>query len=73
MTEISIENKAFVFCCNGDPSAVIWNPYNQVVQCGRCGHIYWPEPYDRSKRTNPQKEYIGICIGASVSKGECSE
>ncbi len=27
---------------NGYP--VFWNPFNMVVQCHACGHVYVPEP-----------------------------
>lgn len=32
-------------CCNSDPKAIEWNPYNQVVQCHNCGHVYVPKVY----------------------------
>ena len=25
--------------------SVMWNPYNKVVQCHKCGHIYVPKKY----------------------------
>jgi hypothetical protein len=33
------------YACVGDAEyPVMWNPYNKVVQCHNCGHIYVPEP-----------------------------
>ena len=34
-------------CCNYEglstmPHPVCWNPYNKVVQCHNCGHVYSP-------------------------------
>lgn len=38
-------------CCNKDPKAIGWNPYNEVVQCHHCGHIYVKKVYGKlSKR-----------------------
>ena len=39
-------------CCNyvglgTMPHPVCWNPYNEVVQCHNCGHVY--EPVDRKQ------------------------
>jgi hypothetical protein len=31
-------------CEHGEP--VYWNPYNQVVQCHRCGQIFEPRELD---------------------------
>ena len=33
----------FLDCLHED--AVKWNPYNKVVSCHRCGHIYIPKKY----------------------------
>ena len=33
-------------CCDyHDPTAVQWNPFNEVVQCHNCGHVYMPKEY----------------------------
>ena len=32
---------AFVECLHED--AVKWNPYNEVVQCHRCGEVFIPQ------------------------------
>lgn len=32
-------------CCKENPDAIKWNPYNEVVQCHRCGRIYLPKVY----------------------------
>ncbi len=32
--------------------AVKWNPYNKVVQCHRCGHIYVPYDYEVKENGN---------------------
>lgn len=34
-------------CCNKDPKAIEWNPYNKVVQCHHCGHIYVKKVYGK--------------------------
>lgn len=42
---------AFVMCCRDaklDPEAVKWNPYNKVIQCHVCGHVYVPNNYSAS-------------------------
>lgn len=31
-------------CCGNDPKVVYFNPYNEVVQCHSCGHVYEPKP-----------------------------
>lgn len=34
-------------CCNkAQTGAIDWNPYNQVVQCHACGHVYLPKNYE---------------------------
>ena len=38
----------YVACVAGADYPVMWNPFNKVVQCHNCGHIYVPEPL-----TNP--------------------
>ena len=43
------ESPPVVPCCSyvcdaGSDYPVMWNPYNKVVQCHNCGHIYYPEP-----------------------------
>ncbi len=30
-------------CCDYSPKAVFWNPYNKVVQCHNCGHVWEPK------------------------------
>ena len=32
--------------CEHPGDAVMWNPWNKVVQCHRCGHIFLPAPVD---------------------------
>ncbi|WP_175596778.1 hypothetical protein [Bacillus sp. MRMR6] len=31
-------------CCDKvvETNSVYWNPYNEVVQCHNCGHVYTP-------------------------------
>jgi hypothetical protein len=31
-------------CCGNAASAVYYNPYNHVIQCHNCGHVYEPKP-----------------------------
>ena len=33
----------YIACIAGADYPVMWNPYNKVVQCHNCGHIYVPE------------------------------
>lgn len=42
-----IPTKAQTPCCGYTPAPgvewpVMWNPFNEVVQCHNCGHIYEP-------------------------------
>jgi hypothetical protein len=32
-------------CCKRDPIAIKWNPFNKVIQCHQCGHIWVPVDY----------------------------
>ncbi len=32
-------------CCGKNAEAIHWNPYNEVVQCHHCGHVYVPKLY----------------------------
>ena len=32
-------------CCKSDPIAIKWNPFDKVIQCHQCGHIWVPVDY----------------------------
>lgn len=32
-------------CGENHEESVMWNPYNKVVQCHQCGHIWVPKEY----------------------------
>ena len=34
-------------CCN---RAVFYNPYNEVIQCHVCGHVFVPKDYQSSEQ-----------------------
>lgn len=44
--------KRDVKCCGYyDPSVVKWNPFNKVIQCHNCGHIYEPKEYEKGSKS----------------------
>lgn len=49
MTEDKFELSRKIDCCENaakDPTAIYWNPYNEVIQCHSCGHVYVKQYYD---------------------------
>lgn len=47
--------------CDTDHSPVFWNPYNNVVQCHRCGATYSPNSVlTPSDPAQPSNDNIGV-------------
>lgn len=42
-------NRVEKVCCEiaKETETIKWNPYNEVVQCHSCGHVYVPKDYSK--------------------------
>lgn len=56
--------------CGHPDDGVMWNPWNEVVQCHRCGHVVevnWAEEAHRlAKAIRLTQEYVGDQILPSI-------
>lgn len=49
MAEEKFQINRMTDCCKEakkDPSMIYWNPFNEVIQCHGCGHVYVKQYHD---------------------------
>lgn len=68
-------------CCgyvarSTSPYPVYWNPFNGVVQCHNCGHVFKPEPLSQVAESSRVGRWFYVrpwsgLFGTSVFKMQC--